>query len=117
MKVIPGSRGWATDARYMATRQSGYPDGPRMTGRSIPSPGSVTRVARANVNAPQRIDVPLTTRKMKLVLRAAGQILVTIQGSRLTVRPTVPLELVRTVGGRAAIVPGAAHVPERIWTL
>jgi hypothetical protein len=45
----------------------------------------VIRVACVKVKAPQRIEVPLTTWTMKLDLRAAGQILVVSQGSRLSV--------------------------------
>src|SRR6187401_2875996 len=116
MKVMPGSRGWATAARYIATRQGGYPDGPRTTGRSIPSPGTETRVARLNVKAPQRIEVPLTTLTMKLDLRAAGQILIVSQGSNVSVWATVPVVEVTTEGGRATIVPTLEHVPFRIWT-
>ena len=59
-----------------------------------------------NVNAPQRIEVPLTTLTMKLDLRAAGQILTVSQGSNVSVREAVPVLEVTTEGGRATIVPG-----------
>ena len=117
MNETPGSRGWAADARYIATRHGGYPDGPLMTGRSMPSPETATRVARAKLNAPQRIDVPLTILTTKLGLRATGQIRVMSHGSRLSTRATVPVADVRTEVGLAATEPRRAQVPLRIWTL
>ena len=117
MNVIPGSRGWATDARYIATRHGGYADGPLMIGRSMPSPDTATRVAWANVKPPHRIDVPLTILTTKPGLRAADQIHSICPESRLSARVTVPVADVRTEVRRAASVPSLAHVPLRIWTL
>src|SRR4249920_1613095 len=117
MNVIPGSRGCACDAKYMATRHGGYPDGPRMTGRSMPSPETATRVAWVNENAPQRIDVPLRILTTKLGLRATAQIPVMCHGNRLSVRATVPLADVTIEAGRVTAEPRLVHVPLRIWTL
>jgi len=117
MNETPGSRGWATDALYIATLHGGYPDGALMIGRSMPSPETATRVAWANVKPPHRIDVPLTILTTKLDLRAADQIHSIGPDARLSTRATDPVADVRTEVRRAAIEPSLAHVPLRIWTL
>src|SRR5256885_6011798 len=88
-----------------------------MTGRSMPSPETATRVAWAKVNAPHRIDVPLPILTMKVGLRAAGQIRDISNGDTESARATVPVADVRTEVRVAAIVPGVAHVPLRMRTV
>src|SRR3954471_18290529 len=111
MNVIPGSRGWATAAEYIATRHGGYEDGPRMTGRSMPSPETATRVACVKENAAQRTDVPFATRTTKLEVRAADQTQYIDPCARLVSRLTVPVRDVTTAGRRTASDPRRAHVP------
>src|SRR5436309_15884390 len=111
MKVIPGSRGCATDARYIATRHGGYDDGPRMTGRSIPRVDTATRVACANENAPQRTDVPLTMRSTNPGVRAADQIQYSCPWTSVAERATVPVEDVSSAGSRSATDPSRLHEP------
>ena len=88
-----------------------------MTGRSMPSPETATRVEWANVNAPHRIDVPLPILTTKVGLRAAGQIRDISSGDTQSTRATAPVADVRTEVRVAATVPGAAHVPLRIRTV
>src|SRR5689334_9994856 len=115
MKVMPGSRGCASVGWYIATRQYGYPDGPRTTGRLMLMLVIATRVALTNANAAQRMDVPLTIRTTKLVLRAADQI--PDIDRMLSVRTSVPFDVVRITGSLAATVPSFAQVPFRTATL
>ena len=83
----------------------------------MPRPDTATRVAWANENPPQRIDVPLAMRTMKAGVRAAVQIQFIVPEDTLSRRETVPVDDVRIEIRRAASEPGLAHVPLRIWTL
>src|SRR5262245_31640781 len=115
MNVMPGSRGCASVGWYIATRQYGYPDGPRTMGRLILRLVIATRVALTNANAAQRMDVPLTIRTTKVDLRAADQI--PLVDRMLSVRLSAPAEFVRMTGNLAATVPSFAQVPLRTATL
>src|SRR5262245_36294295 len=115
MNEMPGSRGCASVGWYIATRQYGYPDGPRTTGRLMLMLVMATRVALTNANAAQRMDVPLTIRTTKVDLRAADQMVDIAR--MLSTRLRVPFDVVRITGNLAATVPSLAQVPLRIATL
>jgi hypothetical protein len=117
MNVIPGSRGWETAALYIATLHGGYPDGALMIGRSMPSPETATRVACGNVNAPQRIDVPLTSLTTKAGVRAADQTHFICHSCGVLMAVTVPVADAFIGVRRTATEPRLAHVPLRTWTL
>src|SRR5262245_36704203 len=115
MNVMPGSRGCASVGWYIATRQYGYPDGPRTTGRLTDRLEIATRVALTKAKAAQRIEVPLTIRTTKLDLRAADQMV--DMDRMLSTRLSVPFDVVRMTGNLAATVPSFAQVPFRMATL
>jgi hypothetical protein len=96
---------------YIATLHAGYPDGPLITGRSMPSPATATRVAWANVNPPQRIDVPFTILTTKPGVRAAFQIQYIVPDDRPSRRETVPGGDVWREARRAATEPRLVQVP------